>query len=1341
METHRLKDEIKHFIQNYTIDQGASRPKDQKAIDADLLWDASRFWATITHKSSSASEKITYSEFLNYKSHYEAQHNITINSDGLFDRFWLRKVLGLVEIPGGISRLGYTFEKISKHKDEFKFLDYLYSSQPEKVKCIDKNQILPILEDYNKTNHTNIVIENIWGLKEFEIKDDIIKLDNFEHYYLPFLIYWDDFEFIINLKNEYNTGDRGLEIRKSDFIQIRDSFAQLFTTPTVESFTAQKVIRPISDDVYCINFHNTDTDYHCLWDKVAGIYWEMLLVDSSFGSNKERILTYLSKMLYWEDYPNALSYCSEKAKRCFLDEAFSLIEGEKDLEGVEVEIKKVHIDSPHIHDIYEITSERLANEFSLNNVDLFELYDSVSKLEQKAHITFLHDQRSRKWIFYLLWIIVKNDIEFENEEDENPEKETTRYNYKRIKELLLSSIEKPSLLGMIVHNIICHRREIIPYLLINQGFVSLSFQIIDQFKFPEEEKETLSNKLWIKSLQLALMTISSSNNKETASKLIFQIFRQINTNKYEINANPRNQIRNTPFADREKLLLDLIEKSPKNSHIYYHRTIEEFLLPTIFNELAQLFLDYKEDNTYNNGVVKLPLMKLDGLSWLMKCSTYWKYKKQLSDSDFIIQPIIYGFYNLYIETIEINEIEQYDFINQKRTKAIPIWAEKRERIKVVDWLFPIWFIYKNRLLNKFIEPEFKFECHSGFFNKQNSFTADKLRSHIVILLQIHEKLILPTIPYGLKKETLSTIKRRIEEKMLDILEDNLENKPEEGKIDIFDFNQEWKFHASQNEVLLPQVAGAINYFGNKGALIDIIIKSNDIIKILTFTEYISSESIKQYLIKKVKETDIGSFLRNTNWIPEIQTTLTKIAQYPELIPQVETVIDFWRKEIIAKKTKQKEYKNVLFQTQLILAYFKSDEEELKAIQTPPNDGVVIVGDISNSEMKDFYLALIKMKDSPGISYNIFNRLIKAYPKYVNIALNRMAAKISLAEKDKNINYYYEALEEWEEYKNTGKDIDEKKLGTTFLANKMLILFETHQYELLNEMFLDLDLLSKMNPEILKVYIDSLEAQGNYFEASRLQEEAEKFHKNTSSSDLKIIRKFNVEDEKVIRQLKFYYNEILNCSPELFVKILPERFNGRLVFGEFFTKEIALGASKMLDKIMSISDIRSEDKYNDIIELAIDSRINTWGWFVNAQSRGGFSNPDDKSTPKQPGERDLPIVTANKSPICICEAFIYRDKTTALDHVQKIFNYYHQKENFVILIYNLDIKKYKNNWQTYLNEIIPKANYPTDYKYLSSQDVTNDFGYNNSGIKIAQSIHGNDMIMHHIFVNIDYRNVP
>lgn len=35
MEVHQLKEEIKHFIQNYTIEQGGMIRKDQKAIEAD----------------------------------------------------------------------------------------------------------------------------------------------------------------------------------------------------------------------------------------------------------------------------------------------------------------------------------------------------------------------------------------------------------------------------------------------------------------------------------------------------------------------------------------------------------------------------------------------------------------------------------------------------------------------------------------------------------------------------------------------------------------------------------------------------------------------------------------------------------------------------------------------------------------------------------------------------------------------------------------------------------------------------------------------------------------------------------------------------------------------------------------------------------------------------------------------------------------------------------------------------------------------------------------------------------------------------------------------------------
>jgi hypothetical protein len=1339
MTIDQLQEDIKQYIQNYTS-QGITRQKDSNAIEADLLWDASRFWAHVIHKSLPIREKMTYSEFKDYKSQYETDNNIKINSDELFERFWLRNVLGYIQIPGGISSLCNTFEKLLDFKDELKFIDYLYPLLPEKDKKSDKNQIQNILADYNTVNSTSITIDDIWQQNRFEIKDDVIKLNNFEHYYSPFLFFWNDFEFLLELKKRYKEHDKGLKILKSDFDIIYNKFFQFYSAiPTLESLLAQKVLRYELDSYY-INFHDSDVSYFDLCDKISGFYWDLLLSDSSFKSDKERVFCCLSKILYWEGNPNVLNYCSENAKKRFLDEAFSIIDTENDLEGVEDEIKKVRIDSYHIHGIYEITLEKKINNHKLNDSDLFELYESVSKLEHSANIIFLHDQRSRSWIFYLLWIIVKNDFESEAAKQNTSEEYPFIFHYKRITQLLTISKKRPSLLGKIVSDIIYTRREIIPYLLKNTDFISLSFQIINQFKF-QEEQETLSNKLWAKCLQLALTTICSQHDKDLSSKLIFQIFRQINIHKYEINNNPRIVAPKTDYINRERLLLDLIEKSSNSNHFHYSKTSDNFLLPSIINELAEHFIALQEDNIYNNGVIKLPLIKLDGLSWLMRCSTYWRYKNQLSDSDFNIQSITQNFFDIYVNTIEINEIDKYDFINKEQEKTIPIWAEKSERIKVIDWLFPIWFIYKNRLLNKFLEPKFVFEYHNDYFNKKNHFTAEKLRSHIAILLQIHKKLILPIIPYGLRKETLNTIKRRIEEKILDLLEDNSQNKPIEGKVDIFDFNQEWRFQSSVNEALLPQIAHAINYFSDKETLIDIIIKSNDVIKILTFAESISSESIKQNLIDKIKKADISLFLQNSGWIPEIQTTLSKLAMYPELISQIEDAIDFWEKEVISKKTKVTEYKKVLYQTRLLLAYFKEDEKELNNTQAPSYDGAIVIDDISDKEMKDFFRALIRLKDSPEISYNIFNDLTKRYPKHVNIALNRMAAKISMAEKDNNIDYYSEALEEWEEYKNiAGNDISENNLGVTFIANKMLIYFKTQQFELLNWMYSNLDMLYQMDPKILKINIDTLTIQGKSVEASLLQEEAKIYHKLTFSEGIDDVNKIkrSIREDDIIEELKSYYDKIFNNKPEKLIKIFPEKINGKFIINEFITKEFALAASKMLDKIMSISDIKGENKYNDIIELAVDSRITPWGWTVGGQSRGGFSNPKDKSTPKEPGERDLPIMDTNKIPFCICEAFIYRDKSSAIDHVQKIFNYYHQHKNLIILVYNLIHNDFENNWNEYKKDIIPASIFPSGHEFKSIIEVSGLFDYDNSAIKIAQSNHANEIVMHHVFVNIDYR---
>ena len=240
MTDHQLKESIKHFINSYTH-QAYSRHIDKDVTETDLLWDSSRFWAHIIHKSVPMREKMTHKEFLDYKQQYEAQNNIIIDSDALFDRFWLRNILGFIEVPDGIRRLCYTFEEISKSKEELDFLDFLYYSLPKGSKKIAKIDIESKLSEYNTINNTTITADVI--CERFEIKNDTIELSNYEYYYAPFLTYWQDFQFLFSLDEQYRKEPKGLQISQSNFCSIHATFSQLYPyMPSIDSLLEQRVV-------------------------------------------------------------------------------------------------------------------------------------------------------------------------------------------------------------------------------------------------------------------------------------------------------------------------------------------------------------------------------------------------------------------------------------------------------------------------------------------------------------------------------------------------------------------------------------------------------------------------------------------------------------------------------------------------------------------------------------------------------------------------------------------------------------------------------------------------------------------------------------------------------------------------------------------------------------------------------------------------------------------------------------------------------------------------------------------------------------------------------------------
>ena len=66
---------------------------DIEAVEADLLWNSSRFWAQVIYSCRPFKHECSYDDFLEFKRSYETQTNTRINVDELQSKFWLRNVL------------------------------------------------------------------------------------------------------------------------------------------------------------------------------------------------------------------------------------------------------------------------------------------------------------------------------------------------------------------------------------------------------------------------------------------------------------------------------------------------------------------------------------------------------------------------------------------------------------------------------------------------------------------------------------------------------------------------------------------------------------------------------------------------------------------------------------------------------------------------------------------------------------------------------------------------------------------------------------------------------------------------------------------------------------------------------------------------------------------------------------------------------------------------------------------------------------------------------------------------------------------------------------------------
>lgn len=1317
-------------------------PKDEGACDADLAWEASRFFATLIHKAEPLGLYKSFEQYEDFKERYQNSNNILIDDATLFQQCWLRNILGFVEVTGGVSSLCFRFNEISEYKNEILFwLEFQQNHEKSGKRTVEKNHIESAVELYERQYHMQLDRKGVFFNKWTSTKEGLIEYADFQVYFKQYIDHWDDFAFISAYEQfKENIDVKTLMVKREDLDELHKSFKLLFPQiPSIRAFIEQKVITE-TDVHYQIGFYNTEPGYwSALKDKIGGLLWELIISDDTYADDTQRLKTWLTKLLYWPMWPDPFLYMTGNSATRFLNTAFDLVMTDTDIKGSKDEFRKVCLDSRLRYDSL-LPLERAINsgEFTLNTTDHYELLTSFNRWEKKASITYLYGQDSRNLLTYLIKSIVKYDDEYsqKSQPDSAPD---TKINYHRVIRLLESGLQKPFLLWETTRFIIKDRPVIIPYLIMEKGLESVAFLLLDDLDFFASQKQMMNIELWKQSTALFLLQLPKQDKWQAANK-IFQVYRSLNNNKYEIPYNRSNTKREQETQEqhrtKELLVLGLLEDSRLHPYMTNHRQ-SEYLLPALYPELATIIMEYSSQPLYNNGTVQFPILQWDAMCWLLKISTYWKYHDQKGPMSETIGHLTKEFLNRYLKSIEVTEIKKYNHFEEKEELGIPLWSEKIERLHFIEWIYPIYFIHANGLLNQFLSPRIDIEQTPDRYHEKNKFSADKLRTHIGVLLQVLRNLLQPVLPYGFEKNEIHIIKKKIESQIIDFLRIHIKDDPIRGKIDLFDFNREWRFQVSDKEALFPQIARAINWFSNRDTIINTISETGDISKLLTLLDLVKSEGVKQKLIKKIQGLNIQTFLENYNWIPEIQHAVTNLSSHPELLPQIEKAIEFWRQEVMTRRDK-KEYQLVLYKAELLAAYFKNSETQLDAISEPVLN-YQSPSELRPADYKQFYKGLLCIQTGPAKSHTIFNALVKQYPEYPSFALNRMVAKINLAMTTNEITLYQEALEEWKEVESDITDNTLDYLEPELSENVMTVLSKTGDYDQLDTRYKSLDLPNRMKPAVLEIMVQSLIDQKKFAQALQLVSSAKTYHQFSDITDIRFIEDFEKRISQVddIDELKNHYARIFNTEPGKLIRIFPKNLNGQLELNQFIVKEIILAADKLLEKIKSIEEIKDENKYNDLMELLLDTRINPWGWQVGDQSRGAYSGIGGK----QPGERDLPIMNRYKRVMMVCEAFIYRNPASVKSHLEKIFNYHHQREAFTLLVYDLSENPgvFESNWKKYSDEILPSTTYPTGFEITGAvTEISNKLGYSKSAIKVCMSEHGSGTILYHIFVNLHYR---
>lgn len=1332
----QLKLLLEHYKKPLYIHQNS------ETEDADKLWNASLLFANILLASDYIGPDISDKELKSFIADYESKTEETIDLKELFSKFWFRNVFDNIYIPTIIRRTARDYEDKKNIYNELLFIRHLKTNL--EIDETSSEELKKLINSYESAH--NLSLNSDWLFDSHFLKEtkngSAFKVSGVD-YYNKLLDNWTTFKFINEiLKLKQKKYDVNICIKNESFDKIYAKHKALYPkTPNIEDLYENKVLS-LASEGYTLSIRSGSPNYILdLAGKIKAIIWQKLLDDTSYEDDTLRILKFLSYSKFDDHRHDIALHLSEEAKSRFQEAAIKMVLNEPDLLSIDQEFNKVFLED-------DISSRNNWNSDYINKSDdlkptdnVYDLYDKMLIVSDNYNGNLFFTQDCRADLSYL----VDELLILDNEHSKHSNSDNFKFSHYPItKKLLLEGLNKPYLLWKSSYFLKNRGLTRLPFLLIEEKLATLIFRLLDNASIEILTYETVSQvktKMLKIAIQLIFDQITSTHNfdKDRFANIVFQLFKEINRDKFQLVRNSRTiEIYEQNIADkkeRENILLSAIEN--------YSMDVNRFpkqASPSVISKHLTLLLErvdsYMPTRELSNGSWHLPLQKLDYLNWLSKVSINYQLKKEELEAN-IEKQIAEVYLKTYLSSIEKTSITITVYPSLKTKTDIPSWYLDNEHLDNIDWVFPFILLQRNKTFSKLLSPTIEFNSDEDKYDDLNTYSVKRLRSHLFILLSTlnfinnrNSNLL------RLQKET-TTIKNKLEASIVDILKRNAiqHNK---NKIDILDEFFERSYKSSNKNELIPQIAHSINWFTDKKGILKALTKTSDLIRLLIIVDWITAEGLKKELIKKIKKSKITEFIKSHRFNPEMELLITKLTYQPKLVKQTKEALDYWKKNVTSHG--KKDLGKVSYLVDLMVAYNGNDEKALDAIKTPKHKSYKVHKEFEVDNYKQFYRGLIRFSTNPESAYQIFDNLHHQYPHHSSIALNRLAAKVNWASKTKSNTLFEEALDEWKKMELNLPETYLDNVKDSVWVNKLTAYYHLNDKTEFDKLYLSIPFPYQMKEDMVELKIGILLNNQLREDAKKILFKATNYHKDSAGRIPKFIRnlKSKLDDETDIKFLQNNFNEIFSSQPKRLIQIFPDRLNAEKKLGSFISKEVALAISKMLDKINAVRDVGLEDKYNDLVQLALDARVAQWGWQVKDQARGGFSGNQKKYNS---GERDIIICNSNSEPIIVCEAFIWTDKRKAESHIKKIFNYHHNRKNFIILIY--DKRQYKNfdsSWKKYKEDVLPNLSYPSGFglKKAKWKEFTKKFGHQSSAIKVGCSNHGKSTKIYHIMVNLNYR---